>query len=555
MKDNVIEKQTIPLEIQELESNRNYNIESFIKAVDLLNSNQTEYTSVANNYINRFGKSQEAFDVSIQVLSSPNLGEKVYYSALTIFRSKLKFNFGNYCNDEVKLKTVFIIIVNAIEKFKPHEKTYILDSLCECLALLFIFAFKTLTTLFEDIIKYYYTLDQEKNIFILVTWFVYLGELTQKSSIVIDKEQFKEFVVFLKSVTDEIFLILTNIVAAGKFSSSVCKNILKTVLAWLDLGLTETTIENLQTSNSILLNFIFNINEENLKAHKHTICLLICERKNPNFTNLVIEKVMQMKSLVGTAIQQKNPEAIVFFLDIFEALCAENIELILSMSNKEFLMIYLELTKVCDEDRIMYVCDFWTEVIRHILRTEKVNKDEEYLKIINGAIRSLISKAKWNSDIFELLNKSNYSDLKDDEDFNKQENFRFSIKEFLTNVSNTISFKEMYNMYFQKEIVNIIGVLKSDFGNMKNWSIFEALIFCVSCVAKKANLADSNLLEEILLTVMEVPIDLIEINRTVTNFIDVVSDILNLLPEVLKTCFQYLVKGLDNPLTKGKILI
>eukprot|EP00340_Litonotus_pictus_P012832 CAMPEP_0170538384 /NCGR_PEP_ID=MMETSP0209-20121228/103278_1 /TAXON_ID=665100 ORGANISM="Litonotus pictus, Strain P1" /NCGR_SAMPLE_ID=MMETSP0209 /ASSEMBLY_ACC=CAM_ASM_000301 /LENGTH=920 /DNA_ID=CAMNT_0010840063 /DNA_START=276 /DNA_END=3038 /DNA_ORIENTATION=- len=400
---------------------------------------------------------------------------------------------------------------------------------------------------------------QSKNI--LLSVLMYMGEIPQERNIVVDKEQMKEFTVFLKNLSNDLFLILNKTISELDIFNSqdksivnlknqISHSILNCLLAWLDLGVPKEIIQTLLSENSQIVNFVFSVSEENMKSHKQCIIFLICEKGNEALTKIILEKVLAMKPLVGSAIENSDLDGITFFLDIFEALCTENLELILEMKNKEIMMIFLELTKVCDENRVIYVCDFWAETIRSILSDKTVSEDPEYLQIIDQAIKSLISKAKWSTDIFIRLNKEKYSELKKDEDFANEENNRFCIKDFLLNVSSIVSFNQLYTAYFQKEVVNVISHLKDDLGNMKSWAIFEALIFCVGCISKRAIVSDASILEEVLLTVIEVPIELTQINRTVTDLIDDVSEILNSLPEFIKLSFQYLIKGLDNPLTK-----
>ena len=90
----------------DLENSRKYNLENFIKAIEYLFSNNTQLSAIGNKYINRFNKSSEALDVAIQVLNLENTTEKVYYNAIVVLKNKLKFNFGNYCSDNEKLKSL-----------------------------------------------------------------------------------------------------------------------------------------------------------------------------------------------------------------------------------------------------------------------------------------------------------------------------------------------------------------------------------------------------------------------------------------------------------------
>jgi hypothetical protein len=590
-----------------LENSRKYNVENFIQAVEHLFSGNKDLSILANKYINRFNKSSEALDVAIQVLNLENSSEKVYYNAIVVLKNKLKFNFGNYCSDIEKLKILEKIIVSSIEKFKSHVRLYIVQSLCTCLAMLTLFSLESLPNLFRDTTDYFFqlgdtsnthnlntnsmnsTLSNElvilQNRYCLISYLKEMGEIPQENNIVVDKEQIQSFVRFLKSISGKVFALLNDIIIENNLTSSsssssvssssstiqstlpsnihensqikilkeeLSKSILESILAWLDLGISINELEDLCFKHQEILNLVFKIQEVNLKYHKQCICLLICEQSSTILKNFLIERVLSMKSLVATSIETNNSEGIVFFLDVFEALCTENLTMILENKNKDILLIFLELSKVCDEDRIMYVCDFWENVIVSILEDSSTNTDPDYLNIIDQVFSIMITKTKWSSDVFVRLNKEKYSSLKEDEDFKNQEQFRKSIRSLFLKISEYYSFNDLYVRYFQKEMVGLINSLKNDFANMKIWSAFEALIYCLGCICKRAKVSDAAFLEEIMLTIMEVPIELTQINRTVTDFIDDVSEILHLLPELLKTSFLYLNKGLDNVLTKSK---
>lgn len=566
----------------DLENSRKYNLENFIKAIEYLFSNNQQLSVIGNKFINRFNKSSEALEVAIQVLNLENTSEKVYYNAIVVLKNKLKFNFGNYCSDNEKLKSLEKLIVGSIEKFKSHSKLYIVQSLCICLAMLTLFSLESLPNLFRETTDYFFQLggnnnNNQSNInnelailqnrYCLISYLKEMGEIPQEENIVVDKEQMQSYVRFLKSISGKVFALLNDIIIENSLTSSnvndisqvkilkeeLSRNVLGSVLAWLDLGISLNELEDLCFKHQEILNLVFKINESNLKYHKQCICLLICEQSSTTLKNLLIERVLSMKSLVGAAIETNNSEGIIFFLDVFEALCTENLNMILENKNKDILVIFLELSKVCDEDRIMYVCDFWENVIISILKDPSINSDQEYLNIIDQVFRIMITKTKWSNDVFVRLNKERYSTLKEDEDFKAQEYFRKSIRTLFSKISEFYTFNNLYVTYFQKEMVNLINSLKSDFANMKIWSAFEALIYCLGCICKRAEVSDAGLLEEVMLTIMEVPIELTQINRIVTDFIDDVSELLHLLPDLLKTSFLYLNKGLDNVLTKSKL--
>jgi hypothetical protein len=62
------------------------------------------------------------------------------------------------------------------------------------------------------------------------------------------------------------------------------------------------------------------------------------------------------------------------------------------------------------------------------------------------------------------------------------------------------------------------------------------------------------LLDALFDTIFEIPENLIQIKRTVTNVLDEMGYILTLKPNILMKAFNYLLVGIENPLIMSKII-
>lgn len=564
----------IPNEIKELENSNEYNSVNFINSILLMNSNKPTFISIANKYINRFIKSKESFEVALSILKTSDLDYTIYFNSINILKNKLKYNFGNYCDDKIKIAELASIVIDSIDRLNSTNKSYILETLAHCLAYLFMFGFKCNEMMFEIILNNFsqkISLNSSSNNSIIVTNYYicyssFLYNITQilyEDSIVVDKRHMKEYSNVLPNlsnvVLDSINSIIQNqnLINTNDSNAFLSNILLNCINVWMEFGFPDKCLENMCLPEyKSILDFIFAINQKNLIQHKIAICQFISQNHIEPLTNLIVERVVHLKEYVNEAINSKNGDTINFFIDIYETLCISKMNLILNFKAYEIFEIYLNLTKICDKTRIMYSCDFWSlNFIPVILSSNEYSKCPELLSIIDSAIRSIISKAKWSNDIFARLNTEKQSNIKDEE-YDDELRVRSAIKEFLIGISrNLFSFKYLYTTYFQKEIINIIGKLKDDLSNVKSWGIFEALIYCIYCFSDTAQKGDIPLIEEILLTAIEVPVDFCQIYRVVTDLIDNLVNILSKNTDLLKTSFQYLAKGLDNDLTRSKFIL
>lgn len=574
-----------------LENTRDYNFSNFKLAIDFLFSGKTELSSSANRYLNRFNNSNQSFEVAIYTLSLPDLNEKLYYNAIQIIKSKLTFNFGNFINDYTILKSLQSTLIETIYRFRNYEKVYILSTLCQCYSLLTLFSFKLIPNTIQDLI--FPLKNQEKtgnfngieyNI-IVMFYLKHLSDIISDRDIVIDEDHLFEFKAYLQKLSiftiQEIQLsiqILYN--HPNKFINPTekvrfSKYILSCLISWLELGIEKTILSSLITSFPEILEFIFNITEENMKSHKECICLLLCDasissnifkyryedsktkvegQENIEKLNFsVIEKVIQMKPLVAKAIESKNEEGITFFIDIFEALCSNNIKLIITNKNIELLLIMYELTKVCNLDRIMYICDFWCETINCLV----LHNDDPhvFISLIDDVINEIIRKSKWKTSIFEELNKEKYSKMKKNEEFEHEEDKRVYIKEFFTRISNIIPSIEIINKYIKPSFSIVCNDLKENSQSIKLWNSFESLVFILHSVIKNLKLEEFTQIDDIFQVLLNVPLEISQISRSITDFIDEVKEMLSINPNSLTLAFQYLVKGLSLPLIRKCMII
>lgn len=98
-----------------------------------------------------------------------------------------------------------------------------------------------------------------------------------------------------------------------------------------------------------IINFIFEINNENIESYSDCISLLLklpFQQVN-NLGQIILDRILAFKIRVAQAIQSENEDEIKFFIEIFVNLCENNLEDILSQNRIDLLQIIADLAKCC----------------------------------------------------------------------------------------------------------------------------------------------------------------------------------------------------------------
>lgn len=184
-----------------------YTIENFKLAVHtLFKSQSTEDKKKADQFLCNFERTNEAWDISIQVLRTPNLEEEAYYNASQIIKKKIKFDFGNYTENKEIIENMATFLVEKILDFKDH-KYYLLTNFCKCFALLAIFAHHVIPDIIKVIVQKLNNNDI-KNLMSLLLIFNYLAEGVSDDEVVIDQQYKSSYEQFLRNISDDVVVYL-----------------------------------------------------------------------------------------------------------------------------------------------------------------------------------------------------------------------------------------------------------------------------------------------------------------------------------------------------------
>jgi hypothetical protein len=201
-------------------------IDNFKKAVHILYHSQlTDAKKKADQFLCEFERTNEAWDIAIQILSTPNLEEEAYYNASQIIKKKIRYDFGNFAENKEVIQNLAKFLIEKILDFKDH-KLYLLTNFCKCFALLTVFAHHIIPDIIKIVVEKL-TTKEIKNLMSLLLVFSYLAENLNDSEIVIDQNYKTSYESFLHGISDDVILFLDYLIktlADGKYKEDIIRN-------------------------------------------------------------------------------------------------------------------------------------------------------------------------------------------------------------------------------------------------------------------------------------------------------------------------------------------
>jgi hypothetical protein len=201
-------------------------IENFKKAVHILYHGQhTEAKKKADQFLCQFERTNEAWEIAIQILSTSNLEEEAYYNASQIIKKKIRYDFGNFTENKEVIQNLAKFLIEKILDFKDH-KLYLLTNFCKCLALLTVFAHHMIPDIIKIVVEKL-TTKEIKNLMSLLLVFSYLAENINDSEIVIDQNYKTSYESFLQGISEDVILYLDYLIktlADGKYKEDIIRS-------------------------------------------------------------------------------------------------------------------------------------------------------------------------------------------------------------------------------------------------------------------------------------------------------------------------------------------
>ena len=546
-------------------------VNAFLNAVELLfHSNNTQQKKKANKFIIELEKNSDSWDVSFQILQRDNLQEEIYFNALQILKNKIKFDFGNFIENPIYIQNLLNFFESNIDKFKK-AKNYLLINYCDCIGKAFLFTgdkFK------EILIKFINKLSGQNSdingLICLLLIFNYISENCHDEKIVIDKKSREQIISYVKNIAGDVFQFIIflinrldendikNNLSLKKFISS---QILETIINYINFPLNEETMLKFNNEYFPIVNFIFQIKEENLEKQSDCICSLLTfplQKENMNnLTQYIFSKIISLKDIFYKSFNIIDNEQINFYIDVFTNFVGNNLNEILLSKKYELIKIIIDMIKKCPVLKIDVILDFFgnlNEIFeQNNLSINDINKNIPNL--FQDLIKNLIILTKFDDDVFKKLNISKLKALKDDDEYNNTLDYRHSIKNFLEDFCNIYGFNYIFNDIIYQEFNNIILNIKQNQKDISSWCKLENILYILSCIIIILDIKKEENNKNILInlntlfyTILEIPKEFVHIIRTITELLENCPKEIFIEKELLLKIFKFLVNELDNKL-------
>ena len=547
----------------ENKNNQESGINAFLEAVNFLfHSSDKELKVKANKFLVNFESSPESWDISYQVLLKNNLPDEVYYNALNILKNKIDYDLGNYSENPEYIEKLLSFFLNNIDKFK-NSKHYIIINYCECIGKAFLFTndkFKEMLKLFT--IKLSGENNDISSLLCLLLIFNFICETKFNKRMVIDERMRQIFSDNIINICDDVFkyiILMINKLATinnENLKHFISNQILETINNYLFIDFDESVLLKFNGEYLPIINFIFQIDEENLDKHSECINSLLSlpleEEKMRNLAQKIFSEIFKFKEALNKSMASIDDEQASFYIEVFISLAGNNIEELLKENRIDLFQIIVDLTKKCPPNKIKSIVDFFSYFNDYLIEN-KFNIDaimKNFKNMFLQLLLNFIILTKFDDEIFEKLNIKKTKALKQDDEYNKTIDYRESAKDMLINFINNYHFNFIFDELLFPEFKKVVNKIKEDQKNISHWCKMENLLYIFSCICEYSKPSDANFenVKIVFYTMLDIPKEYVHIIRTVTDIIDNCSFILSQDRDLLFKGFKYLENGLDNNL-------
>lgn len=541
-------------------------VNAFLNSVQLLfHSNNKDQKNRANKFLIELEKNADSWDVAYHVLLKDDLPEEAYFNALQILKNKIKFDFGNYTENPEYIEKLLLFFLSNIDKFKnsPH---YLLINYCDCIGKAFLFTGGKFQIILQNFTK---KLSEKKNdincLICLLLIFNFISEASYDRKIVIDKKNREICQQNIINISDDVFQFIIFMIKKldeiqnndNKLKKFITNQILETFINYISIKIDEKVMLKFNSDYLPIINFIFQINEENLEKHSECICYLLQlplhNDKMRNLAQIIFTKILNFKEIFYKSIESLDTEQTSFYIDVFTSMVENNLDQIFKEKRFDLIQIIVDLTKKCSPIKIDIIIEFFENLNEYIYNQNFTleNVMSTFKNMFIQLIHSIIFLTKFDDNIFVRLNQSKPKALKNDDDYTYTTDFRNSVKELLEDFVSNYGFSFVFEEVIYPEFTSIISKINQNKENMKLWCKLENLLYTFSCICKEINSDDNSFSNVITLfyTIFEIPKELSQIIRTIADIIENCSKIFSKDKNLLKKGFELLINGLENKLT------
>ena len=548
-------------------SNQNLEVKvnAFLNAVQLLfHSNNKDQRDKANKFLIELEKNADSWDIAYQVLLKDNLPEEVYFNALQILKNKIKYDFGNYVENPEYIEKLLFFLLSNIDKFK-NTKHYLLINYCDCIGKAFLFTGEKFKTILLNFTNKLYGQNSDINSLIsLLLIFNFMSETCYDDRMVIDDKSRNIFKNNIASISGDVFQFIIYMINKLKeiqndnnLKKFITNQILETLINYISIKLDENIILKFNKEYLPIIDFIFQINEENLEKHSECICYLLqlplYEDKMRNLAQIMFSKILNFKDIFYKSMDSLDTEQSSFYVDVFTSMVENNLEQIFKEKRYDLIQMIVDITKKCPPIKINYICEFFEKLNEYLYELNYSIEQvmELFKKMFIQLIHNFIFLTKFEDDIFKELNISRTKNVENNDEYNYTIDYRVPIKEFLEDFTLNYGFEFIFSEIIFPEFSNLISKIKENPKNITLWNKLENILYIFSCISREIDPKCKSFDNVIRLfyTIFEIPKDFSQITRTITDIIDDCPKIFSTDKDLLLKGFEYLVLGLGNKLT------
>jgi hypothetical protein len=308
----------------------------------------------------------------------------------------------------------------------------------------------------------------------------------------------------------------------------ISKQILETINNYLYINLTEDVILKFNDEYLPIINFIFQIDEENLEKHNECICSLLYlplqKEKMQNLAKIIFSKIFEFKDIFYKSIESLDDEQSSFYIDIFTLMVEQNMDEILKENRLDFFQIIVDLTKKCPEKKMYTIVDFFSHFNTFLYR-DNYSIEEIMKKMKNIFIQLILNfmcLTKFDDEIFLKLNSNKTKIFQNHEEYNITLDFRRAARELLKDFVQNYAFDFIFIDILYPEFEKVVQKIKENQNNINNWCKLENILFIFSCIIKYSYSDEPSFknVEILFETIFDIPKEYTQIMRTVTDILD-----------------------------------
>lgn len=495
----------------------------------------------ANKFLEKFQKSQEAWNVIFEVLETSAMDQETLMLKMFLaqtLRSKVNYDLFQLPKDS--LMGLKDSILNLVVQYEKQSQKLILLQLCISLAN-FSLQFLEWNDAVDEIIQ---KLSTNQCIISVLEFLKVLPEELSdvKNTPLTDEEFHSRVKSLIDSNSERVMLLLTQFLDNSASNSAQINSL---ILDALNSWIREIPIEQMLSINSIA-SLIFQSVTHDETFDTSVECLITILRETRDFDNLEIIKAIyqQLMNLKPFLDANKDDNEKMDGLTRLFVEAGESWHVLIAKLPKDFkpfVEIILELTSYEEDlDIVKYTFYFWYELKQMLLLEKFKDARAEFYDIYLRLVSVMIKHLR-----YPITNDLNITDTTqlfggDREQQDKFKDFRYDMGDVL---------KDCCAVVGATNALNIPYLMIQEFvssSQQQPWQLVEAPLFSLRSMAKEVSVKESKIMPQIMNLLIQLP-ENSKIRYASTLVLGRYTEWTSKHPEFLELQLNYITSGFSNP--------